>query len=134
MVKYWLFITNLENWKIISKRKVYGVTSNYYHKFKLVNIGDKVVMYIKGSRIGGTFRIIKGKLPKKEIFKGRNYPYKVKLKSVNIPKEPIELDKDIINKIQFLYNKKNWGSHLMGKAILSIKKEDFDYINKLLQS
>lgn len=124
-MKYWLFITNEENWKVILGSKVYGVRPLYKSKYESLNIGDKIVMYIKGAKIGGTFLIKDKHYSTKTVFKGHDYEHRVKLEKGIIPKEPLNLDKKMIEKLQFIRNKYNWGSHLMGKAILEIPDIDF---------
>jgi len=107
--------------------------------------GDTLLMYLKQekigdelkeSRIAGVFVAASAVYTDKtRIFttpKGmgnETFPLRIKVKPVDIFKEPVEF-KLLIPQLKFITNKKKWSGHLMGKAMRPIPKEDFAVIRK----
>ena len=132
MKKYWLFITNEDNWKLIAKKENYGFKERTKKDLDKISIGDYVLVYIKGKKIGGAFEVI-SKSPKVKIkFYDEEYPYQLKLLKKIIPKHPLELTKTIINKISIFTNHPRWGTLLMGRSTKEISKEDYNMIMGLI--
>ena len=44
---YWLCITNRENWEIIEKHNIWGVSERHKNTIMKVKKGDKLVFYVK---------------------------------------------------------------------------------------
>src|SRR3989344_1217088 len=129
--KYWLFVTNDINWKTIKDKKIFGFDERGIKDLGKLSIRDFVIIYIKGKKIGGMFEIKSLKSESKIRFKEGNYPYKIKLKKLLIPKESIELTDKIIQNISIFKGLSRWGTILMGRATKQINQEDYQYIREL---
>lgn len=86
------------------------------------------------SRITGVFEAASAVYTDKtRIFKtpkgmgNETFPLRIKLKPVDIFKEPVEF-KPLIQNLKFITNKRRWSGHLMGKAMRIIPKDDFEVI------
>ena len=130
--KYWLFVTNNGNWKTIKSKSTYGFNDKSKRYLERLNIGDLVIIYIKGKRIGGIFEIKSLKANPLIKFAEGDYPYKIELKKITIPKVVMELTEKIINNISIFKGQKRWGTILMGRATKEISKEDYFYIKNIL--
>ncbi len=135
--KYWLMITNLENWEIVKGHSVYGFRKKDEKYLSFINIGDYVLMYVIPKKIGGIFKIYKtSKKATKNLnvdFKGGPYPIKIKLEKVFVPKDFLEMNENIIKHISIFKNVKRWGTILMGRSLKEITKEDFIYIKSMME-
>lgn len=138
----WLCILNGKNFEIVKKYNIWGVS--YRHKNRLFSTrpGEKCAFYLtversaknrKDSAIGGIFEIISNPYEDhSEIFPSSHtlvemYEYRVRLKVIKIlnPECPF---KPLIPSLTFITNKKNYGSHLVGKAMIKIPEEDMKLI------
>lgn len=133
--KYWLAITNEYNLEIIKKNSLYATSSE--SKFKLLNVGDLLVLYLVPKRISGIFKIIKLSTNKKERYFSDRYRYYFEIKPVLYLENPLLIndkwnDFDLIANLSLFKNAKRWGTVLMGKSILEIEKADFRIIKKEL--
>ena len=131
--KYWLFVTNDINWKTIKNKKIFGFDDRGIRDLGKLSIEDFVIIYIKGKKIGGMFEIKSLKSESKIRFKEGNYPYKIKLKKILIPRELLDLTEKIINNISIFKGKSRWGTILMGRATKEIEEADFYYIKNILE-
>lgn len=132
-MKYWLCITNEANWEIIKTKKVWGVIDKHKGKIAMTREGDELIFYVKPMRVGGIFEVISKPFREKTpIFKGEIYPCRVKIKPIAISKRLLEF-RPFINKLHFIVRKPMWGSHLQGKAMILIQKEDFELIKEKLE-
>jgi len=131
--KYWLFVTNDENWKTIKIKSIYGFNDKGKRDLEKLNIRDLVIIYIKGKKIGGIFEIKSLKANPLIKFAEGDYPYKIELKKIIIPKSIMELTEKIINNISIFKGQKRWGTILMGRATKEISKEDYYYIKAILE-
>ncbi|MHC1582299.1 MAG: EVE domain-containing protein [Candidatus Syntropharchaeia archaeon] len=102
-------------------------------------MGDKLIFYLigekvgdekKDSAIGGILEIIskpyeddKPVFPS-QITKDERYPYRVKVKPLLIPKEEVPF-RPLIERLEFITNKKKWSGHLVGKAMREISERDY---------
>ena len=134
MVNYWLCVTNEENWEVVKKRKLWGVSERNRAQIEKVELGDNLVFYVKPQRLMGIFQAVSKSFKADEgIFStsgfasGEIFPYRVELKSYVMPKEPV-LFKIIVPKLKFITNKEKWMGHLR-RAMQIIPKEDY-YIMK----
>lgn len=131
--KYWLFVTTSINWETIKDKEIFGFNERGIRDLEKLKIDDYVIIYIKGKRIGGLFEIQSLESNIKIKFKEGDYPNKIKLKKILIPKEPLEFTKIIINNISIFKNRLRWGTILMGRATKEIKELDFYYIKNLIE-
>jgi len=58
------------------------------------------------------------------------FPLRIKIKPVQIFKKPVVF-KPLIPKLKFITNKNKWSGHLMGKAMRTIPKDDFELIGSM---
>ena len=140
---YWLCITDVKNWEIIQKKRIWGVSQRHVSKLMLTNVGDKLVFYVKQNppadppTIRGIFEVVsKPFYEEKPIFKApedsnETYPWRVKIAPI---KTGYLEFKPLIKQLKFIKNKssRGWGGHLMGKAMRPLPDEDFELINSLL--
>ena len=144
----WLCITNGENWNVVKSKKVWGVSARHKNQISRVKPGDILVFYVKQekrgdsmapSRVVGIFEAASAPfVDESRIFSaagfGENerFPYRVRLKPLTIPEEPLEF-KPLIPKLKFIRNKNRWSGHLMGKAMREIPEEDYKVIEKAMK-
>lgn len=133
MRNYWFFVADEKNWKIIKKNKIYAVKERYLKQFNQIHTGDFVAIYIKKKKIGGIFIIKSKEESNKTLFGDKAYKYKINLNTKNISDYPLEVSDMLIKRISIFKDINRWGTVLMGRAIIKIKKEDINYINKLLK-
>ncbi|KUJ94432.1 MULTISPECIES: EVE domain-containing protein [Archaeoglobus] len=144
---YWLCIANSENWEVIKKENAWGVADRHKNTISKVKPGDKLVIYgiqekigkdeVLEPRIYGIFEAVSEVYKdSKRIFKsraGESFPYRVKLKPVIIPEKPLEF-KPLIDRLEFIKNKKRWNTHLFGRAMRELPEKDYKLIEKMLRS
>ena len=136
-MKYWLCITNRENWEIIKKENVWGIPKK--RKMPDVKIGDKLVFYVKQKglkdypKIVGVFEAISEPFEdNSKIFKAppnsnETYPHRIKVKPVEIF-EPPKNFKELKDKVSFIKNKQYWSLSLLGRAMIEITKNAFEIL------
>jgi predicted RNA-binding protein len=141
---YWLCITNEANWKIIKSKNIWGVSDRHKNTIAKVKPGDKLVIYVKQENVKGEVkpsRIVAVYEVVSEPFRdstrifsskgvrssGETFPWRVKIKPIKIFDRFVEF-KPLIPKLKFITNKKKWPLYLMGKAMRSIPREDFELI------
>ncbi len=131
MVKYWLMITDEENWEVIKTWHVYGTkTEKLISELKQ---GDKVVMYLIRTQISGLFEIESLKSNKNIRFNDEEYKFFIDLKPIKILKKTINItskwdNPKIIENVSIFKNSLRWGTILMGRSIIEITKDDYEYI------
>jgi predicted RNA-binding protein len=133
MVNYWLCVTNEDNWRVIRKENMWGVSDIHQDKLTQTKVGDRLVFYVKPMRIGGIFEVIAEPFQEdKEIFLGGVYPHRIRLKPIIIPDKFLDF-RPLISELRFIKKKSpRWGAYLQGKAMRTIQKEDYELIkNKL---
>lgn len=133
-MKHWLCVTNEDNWKIIKKKRIWGVPKRRKRTIIQVKLGDHLIFYIKHGKIGGIFKAISEPFESKEkIFKPIKkeiFPNRIKLEKVLIPKMRVDFKK-LIPRLSFIRNKISWGFY-MWSAIRMISKEDYKTIKSAL--
>ena len=132
-------MTDEDNWKIVKKQRIWGVSKRNRGKLKSVNLGDHLIFYITRNGIGGIFKVISNTFENDtRIFDSRRFikevfPYRVKLKPILIPKKFIEF-KPFISQLRFIKRKdKKWATSIQGRAMISISKEDYEIIESSLR-
>ena len=136
---YWLCITNRENWEIIKKHNIWGVSERHKNTIMKVKKGDKLVFYVKQevqgkekypSMIVGIYEVASEPYrDETEIFEGGTYPWRIKIKPIKLGE--IEF-KPLIPQLKFIRNKLRWSGHLMGRAMIKLPEEDYQIISGLL--
>ena len=133
MVRYWLCITNEENWRVVKEKLIWGVSDRYERRISGVSKGDILVFYVKPKRIGGIFKAASGPYKdKSRIFSSEGFrpeevfPNRVRLEPLLVPDEPIPFE-PLVPKLSFIKNKTKWTGHLRG-AMRSIPEEDYEII------
>lgn len=134
MTKYWLCLTNDENWSIIKNKGIYAFNKRYKRCKKLLSIGDLIIFYIVPKRIGGIFKVGSKKVSKKIRFLGGDYPYQIKIKKEKIPSRPINIDRvsNLKNEVSIFRKAGSIGSALFGRAIIKLTGEDYKKFLELI--
>jgi len=139
MVNYWLCITNEENWKVVKDRKIWGVPEQNRRQIAGVKPDDVLIFYVKPKKIAGIFKSITEPFKSDErIFsttgfaERETFSHRISLEPKVVLKDPINFEQ-LVPKLNFLINKKKWGMHLMGKAMRSIPKEDYEVIESSIR-
>jgi len=141
-MRYWLCITNDENWEVVKEKRIWGVSERHKKQISEVKPGDMLVFYVK-QKLGKDAHppLITGIFTAdSEVFKddseifiptspGEKFPYRVKLREKLILERPVEF-KQLIPKLSFITNKRRWSGHLQGRAMREIAEEDYREILK----
>ena len=93
MHRYWFCIITPENYEIVKNKLIWGVSDRHSNKLKQLKIGDKLVMYVIGEKkIKGIYEVVSDPyVDETEIFHGKIYPKRVKLKAVKITEKGISI-------------------------------------------
>lgn len=129
----WLCITNWNNWGIIKKEKVYGFNEQNKHYYDDLKIGDKVIIYVIPKRIGGLYKILNVNYKGNVQLPDGNYPYRIALKENLVPKELLDVTARTIGNLSIFKNSIRWGSVLMGRSILKLKRDDYSRVKRLIK-
>jgi len=133
-MKYWLCVTNEENWQTIKEKRVWGVPAKRgKRQMDAVKRGDCLIFYVKPKRIGGIFEAASEPFESSEkVFSwaefGRPeiFPHRVRLKPVRVPNEPVSVEK-LIGNLSFTRGRKRW-SIILRRAMLEISEKDYGLI------
>ena len=94
MVNYWLCVANLENWEIIQKEKVWGVSAKNRRLLDRTEINDILIFYVKTRKLAGIFKITSKPFEsKKQVFVSKgfsnkeNFSYRVRIEPLIVPRE-----------------------------------------------
>jgi predicted RNA-binding protein len=135
-MRYWLTLTDQENWEIIKKHRIYAINSD--NKINLLKIGDKLVMYLIPKQISGIFSISKLNTEIKVKFKNKDYKYYFELEPLLIINKPLLVCNKrsrgpIVEQVSIFKNAKRWGTVLMGTPIIEITEDDYLFIQKQIK-
>lgn len=127
-----LFITSENNWEIIKKENIMGLSERsgaiFFPKIK---INDKCIIYVtKISALSGIFEIISKNVEKKVKWDNRNYDYLLKLKPVITLENPITI-REHVKKLAFIKNKEKWYTYF--RFPKQIPDEDVKYILEIMK-
>jgi predicted RNA-binding protein len=132
----WLCILNRENFEVVTKDLVWGVALRHREQLAKAMPGDKCAFYlVREYSIGGILEIISNMYEDtSDIFpskmtSGEKYPYRVRLKPINIFKKGVPF-KPLVQTLIFITNKKHYGGYIMGKAMRRIPDSDMKLISK----
>jgi predicted RNA-binding protein len=138
MRNYWLCVTTKENWDILKKKKIWGVSKTNSEILNRVKPGDYLIFYIKGKTIGGVFEATSNPfIDSEKIFdtkgfiENERFPNRIRLKPLVVPDNPLKLEK-VIHQLSFISNKETW-SHHFRRAMRSIPKKDCEIIIRILK-
>jgi len=139
---HWLCILNRENWGIVKRNGIWGVSERYKKQLHKAKIGDVLIFYCIGEKyrgkrkepeITGMYEVASDsykdskKIFSSTGFKQEIFPYRIKVKPIKIFEKPIAF-KPLVGKVKFITNRKRYGVHLFGKAMIRIPKEDYETI------
>lgn len=138
MRNYWLCVTTEENWEIVRKKKIWGVSKTNSDILNRVKPGDYLIFYIKGKMIGGVFEVTSNPFIDSEkifdtkgLIENERFPNRVRLKHLIVPDNPLKLEK-VIHQLGFVSNKETW-SHHFRRAMRNIPKKDCEIIIRTLK-
>lgn len=135
LLQFWFCVTHEENWNIILEKGIWGVSQRNKNTIYKLKRGDMLVFYVIPKRICGIFEVVSepfesheeifgwGEFGRKELF-----PYRVKVKNILIPKDPVNIE-SLIEKLDFIKNKYLWSIHLK-RAMQLISKTDYELIHE----
>ena len=108
-ISYWICVVDNNNWQIVKKSKIWGVSDTNKKALFRTKIGDHLIFYILREKvIGGIFKIASDPFrDSKPIFKGRSFPNRITITPVIVPTKPVGFSKDLMNKLDFIKNKKS---------------------------
>lgn len=135
---YWLCVTDVRNWNVTKKKRVWGVSERNRNVIQSVKKNDYLVFYLKGGIVGGIFTA-KSTMYKdmKKIFFSegdgleKRFSLRIQVTPVLIPKKKKDFRK-LINELEFIEQKENWGTSLR-RAMRLISENDFRKIKSFLR-
>ena len=138
MPRYWLCVTNEENWRVVKERLIWGVSDRYKNAMGRVEPGDVLIFYVKPKRLGGAFKAASEPFTeKKPVFSSEGFPraelfpHRVRLEPLIVPEEPVPIA-DIIPELGFVKNKEKWTGHFR-RAMREIPGEDAETLMLVLK-
>ena len=136
-MKFWLCITNEDNWEVIREKNVWGVEERHRNAISTVKPGDKLLIYVMSTRKGeeilpprivAVYEAVSEVFRDSErIFKGKLYPLRIRLRPIVVFPKPLDF-RELVPKLGFIKNKKGWAGHIRGKAMREIPEEDFNTV------
>ena len=128
--KYLLAIVSQENLTTIIQKGIIGFKSRFLKTLKKINVGDELILYVKGKRLFGSFYIDSLIFEdNKELFLDNPYPLRFKLKKKEKLKRA-DFTNDLIPKLDFITNKIHWMGNFQGKSLINLSKKDFKLLEK----
>jgi len=131
-------VTTKDNWEIIKKKKLWGVSKSNREILNRAKPGDFLVFYIKGKIVGGAFEIMSDPVyDERKVFstkghtENETFPHRVHLKPLTIPSNPVKIEK-VIKHVSFISSKEKWTAHFR-RAMRNIPKEDYEEILTVLK-
>jgi len=136
-MKYWLCVTNQENWEVIREKNIWGVEERHRNTISKVKPGDRLLIYVMGTKkenetlppkIVAAYEAVSEMFTDpSSIFKGKLYPLRIRLRPIAVFSKPLEF-RELIPKLSFIRNKRMWVGHIRGKAMREIPKGDFETV------
>ncbi|MEM0268771.1 MAG: EVE domain-containing protein [Candidatus Korarchaeum sp.] len=134
-------LTNDDNWPVVRSERVWGLPEGRENLIKRLKRGDYLFIYLTSSRRGkellpprlaGLFEVSSDPYrDPSRLFKDRSYPNRVRLEPLIVPEEPMEF-KPLIQKLEFLKNKRFWSAHLRS-GLVRISERDFELLKSALE-
>jgi predicted RNA-binding protein len=133
-MKYWLCVTNKDNWRIIKEKKIWGVPERRKGLIQRVEQGDLLVFYVKPKRVGGIFKASSKPFESKDkvftAIRGEIFPHRVMLEPVVVCKKPIAIE-SVFGNLSFTKGRKYWTMPLR-RGMFEIPDKDYETIRDLL--
>lgn len=137
-MNYWLCVTNEDNWNVVRKQKIWGVSEKRGRsQVESVKPGDYLVFYVTPKMIGGIFKAVSKSFESREkIFswaafgKEEVFPYRVRVNPSIVTNKPLPFDK-LVGKLGFTKGRKRW-SIMLRRAMFKISARDFDIIRRFV--
>ena len=136
-MKYWLCVTNQENWEVIKERNIWGVEERHRNTISKVKPGDRLLIYVMGTkkdneslppRIVAVYEAVSEVfIDSSRLFKGKVYPLRVRLRPIAIFPKPLDF-RELVPRLSFIKNKRFWVGHIRGKAMRESPKGDFETV------
>jgi predicted RNA-binding protein len=136
-MKYWLCVTNQENWEVIRERNIWGVEERHRNTISKVKPGDRLLIYVMGTkkeneslspRIVAVYEAVSEVFTDpSRLFKGKVYPLRIRLRPIAVFSKPLDF-RELVPKLGFIKNKRMWVGHIRGKAMREIPKVDFETV------
>jgi predicted RNA-binding protein len=136
-MKYWLCVTNQENWEVIKERNIWGVEERHRNTISKVKPGDRLLIYVMGTkkeneslspRIVAVYEAVSEVfIDSSRIFKGKVYPLRIRLRPIAVFSKPLDF-RELVPRLSFIKNKRFWAGHIRGKAMREIPKGDFETV------
>jgi predicted RNA-binding protein len=136
-MRYWLCVTNQENWEVIKERNIWGVEERHRNTISKVKPGDRLLIYVMGTkkddesllpRIVAVYEAVSEVfIDSSRLFKGKVYPLRVRLRPIAIFPKPLDF-RELVPRLSFIKNKRFWVGHIRGKAMREIPKGDFETV------
>jgi predicted RNA-binding protein len=136
-MKYWLCVTNQENWKVIKEKDIWGVEERHRNTISKVKPGDRLLIYVMGTkkeneslspRIVAAYEAVSEVfIDSSRIFKGKVYPLRIRLRPIAVFSKSLDF-RELVPKLSFIKNKRFWVGHIRGKAMREIPGRDFETV------
>ena len=136
-MRYWLCVTNQENWEVIKEKNIWGVEERHRNTISKVRPGDKLLIYVMGTkkenetlppRIVAVYEAVSETfIDSSRRFKGKLYPLRIRLRPIAVFPKPLDF-RELVPKLSFIKNKRMWVGHIRGKAMREIPKGDFETV------
>ena len=136
-MKYWLCVTNQENWEVIREKNIWGVEERHRNAISKVKPGDRLLIYVMGTkkddeslppRIVAVYEAVSEVfIDSSRLFKGKLYPLRIRLRPIAVFSKPLDF-RGLVPKLGFIKNKRMWVGHIRGKAMREIPKGDFETV------
>ena len=129
-MRYWICVITPENYEIAIQNGIWGVSTRYKNILDQSSIGDKLIFYIIGRKLGGCFEVeSKPRSGPYSLFKGGSYGHQIKIEPIFIPKKLVDFDSSVRNKLTITKNKTYWTGPFR-RAMFQISSRDY----KILKS
>jgi predicted RNA-binding protein len=136
-MRYWLCVTNQENWEVIREKNIWGVEERHRNTISKVRPGDKLLIYVMSTKkdneslppkiVAAYEAISETFTDSSRIFKGKLYPLRIRLRPIAVFSKPLEF-RELVPRLSFIKNKRFWVGHIRGKAMREIPKGDFETV------
>jgi len=136
-MRYWLCVTNQENWEVIKEKNIWGVEERHRNTISKVRPGDKLLIYVMGTkkenetmppRIVAVYEAISEMfIDSSRRFKGKLYSLRIRLRPIAVFSRPLDF-RELVPKLGFIKNKRFWVGHIRGKAMREIPERDFETV------
>lgn len=124
----WLLITSHHYWDRLRSLGEWAFPDKALSKVKDVQPGDQAIVYLTQdggeSSIGGLIRFTGPirKIQPKDFF-GTMYPHRMPIEVVKQPVSPVPI-RPLVEKLDFITNKQNWGLHFQGHPVRRLPEKD----------